>query len=196
MKNLFLIILLFPLFFSCNFSAKKNTSRLLPELDILERLKRQKSEIDTLYKYHRCNILSFAQLTENSLPFRIDSTFDEEYYTKFVLQKDSMGKIISASEFPYCRSGDWFLVVTHYFDKNGQTFVYERQFNTFHCLDGIGYETITKYYNADFQIINKEYKLVDENGKPISKDCCMIIDYDDIVSQNINKYLKFNKIKK
>lgn len=190
MRKIVLLIIVSLLFFSCNFVGNKTNSS-----DILEELKLQKAKIDTLYKYHKYNVLTFVQLTENSLPFKIDSTFDDDYFTVFTLQKDSSGKIISASEFPYIRSGDMYLVLTHYFNENGQTFAYEKQFNTFHCLNGIGFETTTDYYNSDFQLINKEYKLIDENGKPISKDSCMLTDYGFKVFPTINKYLKEKRIK-
>ena len=195
MKNLFLIILLFPLFFSCNFSTKGNTSRLLPEPDILERLTYQKAEIDTLTSRNKTKIINYIQLSESDLPFQIDSIFEDDYYSEFVLYKDSLGKIISISEIPYSRSGDWFLVLTHYFDKEGKTFAFTKQFNTFLCLNGIGYETTTEFYNSDFQIIAKKYELIDKDNNPISENDCFDYNFEYTIFQNIDKYLKNKKIK-
>jgi hypothetical protein len=193
MKKLFLIILLFPLLFSCDFSTKENTSRLLPEPDILERLKYQKAEIDTLIFYDKGQKTNYIQLSENDLPFQINSIFDGDYDSEFVLYKDSLGEIICISEMPYSRSGDWFLSLNHYFDKEGKTFAFTKHFNSFMCTNGIGYETITEFYNIEFHIINKEYKLVDKDNNPISKENCM--NYDYTVFSNIDKLLKNKKIK-
>ncbi|MCL1868242.1 MAG: hypothetical protein FWF72_04785 [Paludibacter sp.] len=183
----------------------KTNSLVVPEPDVLERLKGQKLEIDSLFIYYNSicigNVLHFTQATENSLPFRTDSirmSLDDfyDYYTQFIiLQKNSnSNKIIFIAELPYCRSGDFYLAYIHYFDQNEQTFAYEKRFNTFHCTNGIGYETATKYYNFDFQQIGEEYKLVDENGNPMLQDSCMLDDYGDKVYPNVEKYLAGHKI--
>lgn len=179
--------------FSCNFPAKKNTSSFLSEPDIIERLKSQKVKIDTLLYHNECQRIGYIQLSENDLPIQIDSDFVDEYYTEFVVYKDSLGKILCVSEIPYSRSGDWFLVQNHYFDIEGKTFAFTKYFNSF-CINGVGYETMTEFYNADFQEINKEYSLVDEQNNSISKDSCFDYDFEYTVFPNVDKFMNFNNI--
>ena len=114
----------------------------------------------------------------------------EATYTIF---KDSSGKIFTASEFPVSESGDWYIVLTHYFDNNGKTFAFERQTNFFNsgCTEGVAYETKTEYYNDHFQLIGREYKLIDEKNRPLKKDsCAFLYEYDYKVADNAQNYLK------
>ena len=118
--------------------------------------------------------------------------------TTFNILKDSLGQIITASEFPFSESGDWNIILTHYFDKDGKTFAFERQTNFFNsmCTDGVAFETQTEFYNSDFQLIDRMYKLVDEKNKILQKDSCQFpYNYEYKVSADIDKYLLTNRIK-
>jgi hypothetical protein len=174
------------------------TSRLLPELDILERLKYQKTNIDTLFNHSKDKLIVLAKLIDKDEPIQIkNGNFPDNVETTFNILKDSLGQIIRASEFPFSDSGDWYMILTHYFDKDGKTFAFERQTNFFNsiCTDGVAYETRTKFYNSDFQLIDKMYKLVDEKNKTLQKDSCQSYDYEYKVSADIDKYLQTNRIK-
>jgi hypothetical protein len=88
-------------------------------------------------------------------------------------------------------------VLTHYFDTEGNTFAFEKQTNFFNsgCTEGVAYETETKFYNTGFELIARQYKLVDEKGKDLSKDsCAFLYKYETIVSPRAVKYLKSHKI--
>jgi hypothetical protein len=197
-KLTYLLTIILGLLAACN-SKNSSTSRLLPEPDIIEKLKYEKSEIDTLFKNGKGECLTFLKLTENGQSFLLETdTIPEEAITTYYILKDSLGKVITISELPTSESGDWFIVYTHYFDKTGKTFAFERQTNFFNsnCTDGIAYETKTELYNSDFKIINKTYNLVDEKNNPLNKDSCSLLyDYKYCVSPNIDYYLKTNKIK-
>lgn len=200
MRNLtyLLTIIILGLFSNCN-SKKSSTSRLLPEPNIIEILKYEKNEIDTLFMHEKNKSLIFIKLTEEGQAIQITTdTIPEKAITTYSILKDSIGKIVIISEFPTSESGDWFIVLTHYFDKNGKTFAFERQTNFFNsgCTEGIVYETKTEFYNSDFKKIDKAYNLVDEKNKPLKKDSCTFpYDYEYKVSSNINEFLKTNKIK-
>lgn len=180
-------------------TSSSSTSRLLPEPDILERLKYQKSIIDTLFNHSKDKLIVLAKLVDKDEPIQIKKgNFPDNVETTYNILKDSLGQIITASEFPFSESGDWNIILTHYFDKDGKTFAFERQTNFFNsiCTDGVAYETQTEFYNSDFQLIDKMYKLVDEKNKTLQKDSCQFpYDYEYKVSSDIDKYLQTNRIK-
>ncbi|MFN3793330.1 MAG: hypothetical protein ACK4RX_01600 [Chitinophagaceae bacterium] len=182
-----------------NDSRISSTSRLLPEPNILERLKYQKTTIDTLFKHSKDKLIVLAKLVDKDELIQINNgNFPDNVETTFNILKDSLGQIITASEFPFSESGDWNIILTHYFDKDGKTFAFERQTNFFNsiCTDGVAYETQTEFYNSDFQLIDKMYKLVDQKNKTLQKDSCQFpYDYEYKVSADIDKYLLTNRIK-
>lgn len=182
-----------------NDSRTSSTSQLLPEPDILERLKNQKTIIDTLFNHSKDKLVVLAKLVDKDEPIQIkNGNIPGNVETTFNILKDSLGEIITASEFPFSESGDWNIILTHYFDKDGKTFAFERQTNFFNsiCTDGVAYETQTEFYNSDFQVIEKMYKLVDDKRKALQKDSCQFsYDYGYKVSADIDKYLLTNRIR-
>lgn len=182
-----------------NDSRTSSNSRLLPEPDILERLKYQKTIIDTLFNHSKDKLIVLAKLVDKDELIQIkNGNFPDNVETSFNVLKDSLGQIITASEFPFSESGDWNIILTHYFDKDGNTFAFERQTNFFNsiCTDGVAYETQTEFYNSDFQLIDKMYKLVDQKNKTLQKDSCQFpYDYEYKVSADIDNYLQTNRIK-
>jgi len=204
MKRLIYIFTIFiGLLTACNSSDNKtnssSSSGLLPEPKILSRLKYQKQIIDTLFNHSKDKLIVLAKLTDNNEPISIqDGNFPDNVETTFNILKDSLGHILTVSEFPFSESGDWDITFTHYFDKNGKTFAFERQTNFFNsiCTRGVAYETRTEFYNSDFQLIDKTYKLVDKKNKTLQKDSCQFpYDFEYKVSSGIDKYLRTNKIK-
>jgi hypothetical protein len=183
---------------ACN-SKNTSTSILHQNPGILERLKYEKNEIDTLFKKGEGVCLTFVKVTETGQPLLLETdTIPEETITTYYILKDSLGKVITISELPTSVSGDWFIVMTHYFDKDGKTFAFERQTNFFNsgCVEGIVYETITEFYNSDFQMVDKTYNLVDEKNKPLKIDSCTFpYDYEYKVLVDVEEYLRAIKIK-
>lgn len=187
----------------CNSTEKKtnssSTSGLILEQDSLERLKYQKTIIDTLFNHDKDKLIVLAKMVDNDKPMRIiNGIFPDNVETTFNILKDSLGHIVTVSEFPFSQSGDWNIIFTHYFDKNGKTFAFERQTNFFNsiCTDGVAFETRTEFYNSDFKLIDKTYKLVDEKNGTLKLDSCQFpYDYEYKISSNIDKYFKKNKIK-
>ena len=199
-QSLFLLTFLLSVICACNSNDRSgsSTSRLVPEPDISERLQYQKASIDTSFIRNRANIEVLVKLVGKTdlMPFK-DTILPEETEISFNILRDSIRHIIAIMESPYSQSGDWFLTLTHYFDNNGQTFAFERQTNFFNsgCTEGVAYETKTEYYNSDFKLIRKDYKLVDEKGKNLNRDSCNMYDYDYKVLPSIDKYLQTNRIK-
>ncbi|MDA3614340.1 hypothetical protein [Polluticaenibacter yanchengensis] len=201
-KRIYILTILVGLLSACNSTDDKtntsSTSRLLPEPDILERLKYQKTNIDALFNHSKDKLIVFAKLMDKDEPVQIkNGNFPDNVETTFNILKDSLGNIVTISEFPFNKSGDWNIIFTHYFDKDGKTFAFERQTNFFNsiCTDGVAYETRTEFYNSDFQIIDKTYRLVDEKNCMIQKDSCQFpYDNEYKVLADIDIYLRTNKI--
>lgn len=180
MKQFLFLICFLLLITNCKLTNNRadNASRLLPEPDILERLQYQKSVIDSLFIKDRDQVIVLARLApKGKLVQVMTDSVPENTETVFYMLKDSSGQIISISEIPESESGDWFIVSTHYFDQHGSTFAYDNQTNFFNslCTDGIAYETVTKFYNSNFQLIDSVYKLVDENNKSLQRDSCQFL---------------------
>ncbi len=198
-----MLILFVRLFSSCNSSENKTSlstsSRLLPESDVMERLRYQKNNIDSLFKHNTDKVIVVAKLTDGNEPILIkNGNFPENVETTYNILKDSLGNVMLVSEFPFSESGDWSITFSHYFDKKGKTFAFERQTNFFNsiCTNGIAFETRTEFYDSDFKLIDKTYKLVDEKNTTLEKDSCQFpYDYNYDISKNSNKYLKVNNLK-
>jgi hypothetical protein len=203
MKKVFYILILFAGFLSaCNHTENKTHSvpdaRLLPEPDILERLKSQKAVIDTLFNHSKDSILVFAKLVDKDEPVPVkNGYFPVNVEMTYNILKDSSGRILTISAFLYSESGDWNIILTHYFDGNGKTFAFERQTNFFNsiCTEGVAFETQTEYYDSDFVSINKTYTLVDEKNNILQKDSCYFpYNYPVTVSAYIGRYLQDKRI--
>ena len=155
--------------------------------------------IDTFFNQNKDKPLVYAkpvgaeeskQITDGKLPENVEITFN--------VLKDSSGKIITVAEFPFSESNDWKVILTHYFDKDGKTFIFERQTNFFNsiCTDGIAYETRTDFYDGEFRLIDKKYRLVDEKNRALPKDSCRFpYNKNYKVSADIDQYLLTNGIK-
>lgn len=201
-QSSFLLTLVVGLICACNStdtSQATSNSRLLLEPDIAQRLQYQKRLIDTMYIAKRDDIEILLKLSKSYdlIPFK-GSILPDETEKSFYILRDSIKNILAITESPYSQSGDWFITLTHYFDKYGQTFAFERQTNFFNsgCTEGVAYETKTEFYNSDFQLINNEYKLVDETEKDLNKDSCTsMYELDYKVLPTLNKYLQTNRIK-
>jgi hypothetical protein len=202
-RILFILTILVVLISACNSTDRRtnhtSTSRLLPEPDIRERLQYQKATIDTLFYHKKEKIEVLVKLVDNDELVKISNgNFPENIETTFNILRDSLGKIITISEFPFSESGDWNIILTHYFDKDGKTFAFERQTNFFNsiCTDGVAYETLTEFYNNNFQLIDKDYQLVDEKDNNLQKDSCQFpYDFDYKVLADIDNYTQTKKIK-
>lgn len=202
-KLTYILTIFISLVSACNsFDNRTNTnstSLLLPEPDIVERLKYQKNTIDTLFKHSTDKQIVLAKLTDIAEPITVkNGNFPDNVETGYNILKDNLGIIVSVSEFPISESGDWSITFTHYFDKVGKTFAFERQTNFFNsiCTGGVAYETRVEFYDSDFKLIDKTYKLVDGENRILQKDSCQFpYDCEYKISADIDKYLKLNKIK-
>ena len=200
-KLTYILIIFFGLITGCNSTGNKTnlTPRLSHKHDILDRLKYQKQFIDALFNQNKDKLIFLAKLTDNdNLVLFMDGNFPENFEITFSILKDSLGQILTVSEFPFSESGDWYIVKTHYFDNEGKTFAFERQTNFFNsfCTEGVAFETKTEFYNNHFQLVDKTYRLVDEKNRTLQKDSCQFpYDHEYKISPDIDKYLQTSGIK-
>jgi hypothetical protein len=201
LQRLFISILLTILTCACHPGDRDSApnSRLLPEPDLLDRLKDQKASIDSLLNRRKDRILVLVKLSSKDalIPLK-DTVLPDDTETSFNILKDSVGHIVAILESPYSESGDWYIAYVHYFDNDGKTFAFSKQTNFFNsgCTEGVAYETSIEYYDNDFKQVSKEYKLVDEKDSAINKSKCDF-PYDEPYSVKPNsdfftKRLKLN----
>ncbi|AEL27319.1 hypothetical protein [Cyclobacterium marinum] len=173
-------------------------TRLLPEPDLIERLKGQKAQIDTLFQRNPNEIKVFALIEGDQIPIEInDQNLPDKVVTTFNLLRDSTGRVITISEFPFSESGDWYIELTHYFDNQGKTFAFERQTNFFNSICAeIAFETVTEFYDSDFNRVDSIYQLIDRDNKELKRDNCQFpYDYEYSVVKESDIILKREKIK-
>jgi len=152
-----------------------STQRVEQTTTNIELLKAQKALIDSFLDQHRDSVIVLVKTPNNSRLLEVkNEQWPEEIEVTYNLVKDATGRLLALLESPYSESGDWNIVLTHYFDKDGKTFAFSRQTNFFNsgCTEGVAYEVINEYYNPFFKQITKEYQLVDEKGKPLNKKGC------------------------
>lgn len=188
---------------SCNSTSSKTTSNTalqsLPNQDQLNGLKNKKRNIDTLFAQNTDKLIALVKLVDREeLTIIHNGNFPENVETTYNILKDSLGHIITVSEFPFSESGDWDITFTHYFEETGKTFAFERKTNFFNsvCTDGVAFETKTEFYNSNFKSIEKTYKLVNEKKQDLrDKNCELPYDRKHEISAYLYKYLEKNKIK-
>lgn len=176
-----------------------NNTASKEEPGLLESLKKQKADIDTLYNHSTDQLITMAKLTDNdSLITLKEDVQPEDLENTFSILKDSTGRIITISEFPQSQSGDWHLVLTHYFNKEGNTFAFEKQTNFFNsmCTEGAAFETKTFYFNGVLNQLDSLYKLVDKDNHALQKDSCQFpYNFDYKISPTLDGYLQEKKIR-
>jgi hypothetical protein len=165
---------------------------------LLYKLKYQKKEIDTLFIRSTNKLIVFAKITGKEKPVEIkNGDFPENVEVSYNLLKDKSGNTISIKEFPFSESGDWDISYTHYFDKNGKTYAFQRKTNFFNstCTEGVAVETIIQFYNNNFQLLDKSYNLIDDKNRKLEKDKCQPeYDFDFNTYSTRDKLLELIKI--
>jgi len=203
LRPTYILIIFVGLLLSCNSKDNQSktiavTSRLIHKLDFLNKLKYQKKEIDTLFKRNTKKLIVFAKLTDKEKPVEIkNGNFPENVEVSYNILTDKLGNTVSITDFPFSESGDWDISYTHYFDKNGKTFAFQRKANFFNsmCTDGAAFETTIQFYNTDFQLLDKSYKLVDEKNRKLQKDSCQFnYNFDYNIYSTREKLFKSIKI--
>lgn len=181
---------------ACSNPKQSSAGKTYKSIVSISASKRKRNNIETYSLQHKNNMLVFAKVSDKKALVKIenDEWPDETVYAYNVL-KDDAGKIMMIDASPLSESGDWDVSHTHYFDDNGNTFLFERKANAFSdCLtnDSVAYETVKKYYALPFRLIEQQDILVNKDGKTLDKSKCTV-DFaieDAIVYPDVNTCLK------
>ena len=197
-------ILCFFLALSLFFSHPNTNHTLSPVLlqadSSLIKLKTMKLIADDTLKHHEKEIIVLVKVPGkvNLLRVKGDKWPEEIEYT-YNIKKDSTGKIFEIVQMPNSESGDWFLSLAHYFDNNGNTYAFQRNFNVFdsEIKGGVIYETTAKYYDSQFKQLGKNHKVTDINGKRVNDKNTPLdaYNYKYTVYRSLNECLKAYHIK-
>ena len=183
-------------------SSKEGLFSTEVKSDLKGKLYQQKLFIDTLFKQQTKKV--FVKLLNNDvLEEVVNEKWPEEIEITYNFLKDPSGRVIRISEFPYSESGDQEIIYSHYFDKAGNTFAFERvvsAFNTY-CpgdddFDKLTIERIIKLYNLEHTIIDSTYRMIDEKNLDITKKKCeQEIGSHNQVFSTLREYTTIKKIK-
>lgn len=156
---------------------------------LLEKLRIRKAELDSSRKHQKMRLeILVKEPGKAGLTPVVNNNWPTEFETTYDLWKDANGRVLVLGEYPYSQSGDWHLGLEHYFNENGETFAFEKKTNFFNspCINGVAFETETKYFNKGFSIISKEHTLKDIDGNTLDiKKCRAAYNWPYKVSRNL-----------
>jgi hypothetical protein len=184
MKNTPFLMLCISLFiFSCKENPKKEVtqnrvSELVPEPDLNLRLTSEKQVIDsTLIKGKKA--VKFIKIDDKQAPKMVKLDDEQDYQTAYFIYKDSTNTIKAITEVPTSQSGDWYAETTHYFDKSGQVYAFQKQLNTFYnsdCVeDGSVFVNTIEYFQGGKSVVKISTKK-DAKGVEITNEKCSFQD--------------------
>ncbi|MGZ3755176.1 MAG: hypothetical protein ACXVAY_05750 [Mucilaginibacter sp.] len=204
MRVFIYVFTMMALFVSCNRNSNRNHAiedkqkANRDQYRYINTLKAKKRHLDEL-GYDTNKVIVLVKVPGSQFLKTVkQGKFPEDVETTYNLLKDAEGNIVFILESPTSESGDWDIVYTNYFDKKGRLFCFERAAGFFNsgCTDEAAHETLTKYYNNKFQVIDSAYTLLDSHKKPLKKSACVFnYDYPYNVIASLAEYLKKNNIK-
>ncbi len=117
------------------------------------------------------------------------NSWPDDTVNSYLVLFDEFGSVVAFEDTPSSESGDWSNTYTYYFDKKGTTIAFKRYSGFFMgCPAGVSKETSVYYYDEKFQLIQKEYTLVNEEGTPINpKKCDFMYRYEYKIYNNWNE---------
>ncbi|MDQ3292714.1 MAG: hypothetical protein M3Q05_15615 [Bacteroidota bacterium] len=169
-----------------------------------EALYKEKVSIDTLFSQKKKLLTVLVKTMNNNELIRVvNENWPSEIEITYNILIDSEGRVNRISEFPYSESGDWEIMYSHYFDKNGNTFAFERQIRAFNTVcpgeddfDKLTIEKIIKLYSPEHAMVDSTYKMTDGQGMDITnKKCQQEVESDNQVFKNLLEYTRNKNIK-
>ena len=200
-KVTFLLWIFMIIIASCHSNRSKSTqgTQRTDTTDMLDGLKKVRGSIDTLFDQSKEKLIVFAKVSEEGEPILItDGKFPGKVHLTINILKDSSGNIIRISEIPFSESGDWIIILTHYFDKAGKTFAHKRQADFYNsiCTDGMAHDERVEYYDSNNKLLEKAQTLVDDKKNTLQKESCQFpYEYEYRISEDLGKYLQTKHLK-
>lgn len=175
--------------------------------DTFNYLKNEKQKADNIIK-NQVPQETYVKLFDQSKPQRVsgdnwmeNGNVELVYY---VYTDKESGDVIAILEELVSFSGDWYMAMIHFFDEKGEVYATEKINNAFYVdaddsifVPGEVYKRrLTKYFDDQFNIIHKAYKLTDGKGKemvdPKGESLDIIGGYRDYAT--LNSFLKSKNI--
>jgi hypothetical protein len=148
---------------------------------LIQGLARLRQVIDSLPLHDNTALTRIARFPSGTLALVPGSEeWPDSTQVAYELLRDSLDRPRSGLESPGSRSGDWYLVTTHYFDTTGATFMVERHASFFSgCWDEKGdsmvglRETLTSYYAQPRRLLGRAFvrTTFDTTIAPPSDNC-------------------------
>lgn len=177
---------------SCSDNKKVTVDPILSVKDSVSR-------IDSLFKTPNPKRLKvFIKTKENQfVEIKDTNKFPENVLETINLCYNDSGKLVGYKYIPASESGDYFNIITYYFNGTGNTIAYKTHSSFFgeDCSleDRIITETEIIYFDRAFKVLKKEYSLLDENKNPVDAKNCVFnyrIDGKPYKSIALNPVLK------
>ncbi|WP_207429266.1 hypothetical protein [Pedobacter sp. SYSU D00535] len=164
----FIVILALFSVASCTNSKveNKNTAKV-------DSLKQQKYRIDSLMSDE--SLLVFAKLKGKKEVVEIKGKrYPAGIETTYNVLKDGSGKVLYVAVLPFSESNNWFIAYKNYYDQQGNLIVFQRQNNFLKskCTSGAALESLTKYYDQNFAVLDSTYTLTDSKKQALEAAKC------------------------
>lgn len=212
-QKIILSILFFALFFlflsnSSNFASEETTIKASNEklqkkvASIKLKIKAYDSDLNKISN----RIKLFARVSDpiqsNKKGYLIPSdkivsvsdpnSWPEDTVNSYIILLDESGFIATFEDVPSSESGDWSNSYTHYFDSKGNTLAFKRYSGFFMgCPADVSKETSIYYYGENYELVQKEYSLVDNDGVSINpKECEFMYRHEYKIYKNISDLTK------
>ncbi|WP_281615335.1 hypothetical protein [Flammeovirga sp. SubArs3] len=199
MKTLFVLLLMFVLvIFSCQNEKcrlydsghlQKAERDITPEPDLILRL-------NSMYEIISEEKLNVQLSKERYLANKYYGELTSE--TDLIIGRNKINQVIYLEEFIVDRYSDkpFEIIQTYFFDKYGRTFAIEQHMNSV-CNHSDAHQTIIRFYNSAFELIDIKYSLLGTEGEVLDKRKCGS-DFDETlgISSNYTELLNTYKFVK
>ena len=136
-------------------------------------LKQRKAKYESYAYNHRKNIVFLVKISGKKDLLKVkEGDWPDDMEFIYTILKDENGKIMIITQSPYSQSGDWYIECKHYFNSNGKTFAFSKRETVFDdSVKGeVAMETFLWFYNDNFEVTEKDYRLTDGDDKLIKKN--------------------------
>jgi hypothetical protein len=108
---------------------------------------------------------------------RIPQKYQPQENTFFYVIKDAPnGKVLAYKYVPYIESGDFSVVIYHYFDEEGKTIAHKKRIRFVNavCSEDVLVQDDTNYYDSKGQLVKSIVQFTDSSGKDMSGKSCVV----------------------